>query len=104
MLSPSITFREASEPVFLLSCFIVFFSCWPLLALKPHLGHSTISSSDAGLKRVSHFGQKRMAENLPYFLIADLIMLVRSLEYSCAMAEAFWMTSIGSFLFVATLI
>ena len=82
MTSPSMTLSEASEPVRLLSCFVALFSCWSFLALKPHFGHSTICSSGAGLRRVSHFGQKRKAEKPRYFLIADLIMLTRSLEYS----------------------
>jgi hypothetical protein len=38
-----------------------------------------------------------------YFLMADFTMLRISLEYSCAEVDASCMTSIGSFLFVATL-
>jgi hypothetical protein len=61
-VSPSITLSEASDPAgFLLSCFLGFSSC-PLLALKPHFGHAIISSPGAGLRRVSHFGQKRKSE------------------------------------------
>jgi len=33
------------------------------LALKPHFAHAIISSPGAGRRRVSHFGQKRKAEN-----------------------------------------
>jgi len=79
-VSPSITLRDAFEPVFLLPSIVVFFSCCPLLAVKPHLGHSTNSSPGAGLRRVSHLGQKRKAENSLYFLSADLIMVIKSLE------------------------
>lgn len=75
-----------------------------LLALKPHFGQTMASSSSgAGLKRVSHFGQKRKAREPHYFLTADLTMLKSSLEYSCADVDASCITSIGSFLFVATL-
>jgi hypothetical protein len=75
-----------------------------LLVLKPHFGQAMLSSSPGGgLKRVSHFGQKRKACEPRYFLTADLTMLRSSLEYSCAELEASCMTSIGSFLFVATL-
>jgi hypothetical protein len=80
MVSPSMTLSETSELLRLLSCFVRVFSCWSFLALKPHLGHSTFSSPGAGLRRVSHFGQKRKAEKPRYFLIADLIMLTKSLE------------------------
>lgn len=38
-----------------------------------------------------------------YLLMADLTMLRSSLEYSCAEVDASCITSIGSFLFVATL-
>lgn len=38
-----------------------------------------------------------------YFLMADLIILRSSLEYSCAEVDASCITCIGSFLFVATL-
>jgi hypothetical protein len=38
-----------------------------------------------------------------YLLMADLIILRSSFEYSCAEVDASCMTSIGSFLFVATL-
>jgi hypothetical protein len=45
----------------------------------------------------------QMTRTSLYFLMADLIMLRSSLEYSCAEEDASCMTSIGSFLFVAIL-
>src|SRR5581483_148515 len=102
--SPSITLSEASEPVFCFSATSFLPSPSPFLALKPHLGQLIISSPGAGLRRVSHFGQKRNLKKPRYFLRADLTMLEKSFEYSVAEVEASCITSIGSFLFVVTLI
>ena len=84
--SPSITLSEASDPTFILPASSLLPSVSPFLALKPHFGHMIISS-DAGFKRVSHFGQKRK-ENGSYFLSADLTMVEKSFEYSTAAEEA----------------